>query len=89
MPGLSSAIRLNAIYLLPVNLYGPRDNFHPHSSHVIPGTDSQVRRSARQERTAAFPHGEPARRRGEFLYVEDCADGFVQRDGTLRQLPNR
>ena len=27
---------LNAIYLLPVNLYGPRDNFHPHSSHVIP-----------------------------------------------------
>ena len=27
---------LNAVYLLPVNLYGPRDNFHPHSSHVIP-----------------------------------------------------
>jgi GDP-L-fucose synthase len=27
---------LNAIYLLPVNLYGPNDNFHPHSSHVIP-----------------------------------------------------
>ena len=27
---------LSAIYLLPVNLYGPRDNFHPHSSHIIP-----------------------------------------------------
>lgn len=67
---------MNAIYLLPVNLYGPRDNFDPHSSHVIPALirkcveakergDSELR---------AWGDGTPTR---EFLYVEDAARGIV------------
>jgi GDP-L-fucose synthase len=67
---------LNAIYLLPVNLYGPRDNFHPHSSHVIP---ARVRkcveaRLAGAKQITAWGTGAVSR---EFLYVEDCAEGLV------------
>ena len=66
----------NSIYLLPVNLYGPRDNFNPASSHVIPAL---VRKAIEaQERgdkeMVAWGDGSPTR---EFLYVEDAADGIV------------
>jgi len=66
----------NSIYLLPVNLYGPRDNFNPASSHVIPAL---IRKSIEaQERgdkeMVAWGDGSPTR---EFLYVEDAADGIV------------
>jgi len=67
---------LNAIYLLPVNLYGPGDNFDPRSSHVIPAL---VRKcvEARQrgdKQIVAWGTGSASR---EFLYVEDCAEGLV------------
>ena len=66
----------NAIYLLPVNLYGPRDNFDPASSHVIPalikkcfdGIDNQ------EEEIIVWGDGTATR---EFLYVEDCAQAIV------------
>ena len=66
----------NAIYLLPVNLYGPRDNFNLQSSHVIPAL---IRKAVEaQERGEAelpvWGDGSPTR---EFLYVEDAADGIV------------
>ncbi len=66
----------NSIYLLPVNLYGPRDNFNPASSHVIPAL---IRKSIEaQERgdkeMVAWGDGSPTR---EFLYVEDAADGII------------
>ncbi|NOY98828.1 MAG: GDP-L-fucose synthase [Chloroflexi bacterium] len=66
----------NAIYLLPVNLYGPRDNFDPKSSHVIPALirkslDAQERGD---KKLVAWGDGSPTR---EFLYVEDAADGIV------------
>jgi len=66
----------NSIYLLPVNLYGPRDNFSPASSHVIPAL---IRKSIEaQERgdkeMVAWGDGSPTR---EFLYVEDAADAIV------------
>lgn len=66
----------NSIYLLPVNLYGPRDNFNPASSHVIPAL---IRKSIEaQERgdkeMIAWGDGSPTR---EFLYVEDAADAIV------------
>jgi GDP-L-fucose synthase len=67
----------NSIFLLPVNLYGPRDNFNPNSSHVIPALikkciDAQdVQRSPAIE---AWGDGSPTR---EFLYVEDAAEGIV------------
>ena len=67
---------LNAIYLLPVNLFGPRDNFHPHSSHVIPALIRKCveARDAGAEKIDAWGTGSASR---EFLYVEDCAEGLI------------
>ena len=61
------------IYLLPVNLYGPRDNFDPASSHVIP---AMIRKfvEAKSREVVLWGDGSPTR---EFLYVEDAADGIV------------
>ena len=68
---------LNSIYLLPVNLYGPRDNFHPHSSHVIPALVRKCveARDKGASEIIAWGTGSASR---EFLYVEDCAEGIVR-----------
>ncbi len=67
---------LDAIYLLPVNLYGPRDNFDPRSSHVIPALIRKCveARDGGQKEIVAWGTGSASR---EFLYVEDCAEGLV------------
>ncbi|RLC91894.1 MAG: GDP-L-fucose synthase [Chloroflexi bacterium] len=66
----------NSIYLLPVNLYGPGDNFDPDSSHVIPAlikkTIDAIDEGAR--RIEVWGSGKASR---EFLYVEDAAEGIV------------
>lgn len=66
----------NAIYPLPVNLYGPRDNFDLETSHVIPALIRKF--ITAQEKGAAevvlWGDGSPTR---EFLYVEDAAEGLV------------
>ncbi|HXK41164.1 MAG TPA: GDP-L-fucose synthase [Candidatus Paceibacterota bacterium] len=66
----------NAIYLLPVNLYGPGDNFSPESSHVIPALIKKVvdAQKAGQKYIDVWGTGKASR---EFLYVEDCAEGIV------------
>jgi GDP-L-fucose synthase len=66
----------NAIYLLPVNLYGPRDNFDLQSSHVIPALIRKaIEAQERGEKELpVWGDGSPTR---EFLYVEDAADGIV------------
>jgi len=66
----------NAIYLLPVNLYGPRDNFHPEHSHVIPAIiKKMIDAKLKGEReVVVWGTGTPSR---EFLYVEDAADGII------------
>jgi GDP-L-fucose synthase len=66
----------NSIFLLPVNLYGPRDNFDPTSSHVIPALIKKcVEAKARgDQEIVAWGDGSPTR---EFLYVEDAADGIL------------
>jgi GDP-L-fucose synthase len=66
----------NSIFLLPVNLYGPGDNFDPESSHVIPAlikkcVDAKLRRD---EAISVWGDGSPTR---EFLYVEDAAEGIL------------
>ncbi|MCZ2342418.1 MAG: NAD-dependent epimerase/dehydratase family protein, partial [Bacteroidales bacterium] len=68
---------MNAITLLPVNLYGPRDNFDPHSSHVIPALIQKVisAREAGQPGITVWGTGAASR---EFLYVDDAAAGIVQ-----------
>jgi GDP-L-fucose synthase len=65
-----------AIYLLPVNLYGPRDNFDPDRSHVIPALIRkclEAEASGEQDITC-WGDGTPTR---EFLYVEDCAEAIA------------
>ena len=68
---------LNAVFLLPVNLYGPRDNFDPASSHVIPALIKKCVDA--RDRGEAFIQGwgtgSPTR---EFIYVEDAAEGIVR-----------
>lgn len=66
----------NAIYLLPVNLYGPGDNFDPGSSHVIPALIKkfvEAKQSGAKE-VVVWGSGKPTR---EFLYVEDAARGIL------------
>ncbi|MCB9150120.1 MAG: GDP-L-fucose synthase [Caldilineaceae bacterium] len=66
----------NSIFLLPVNLYGPRDNFDPESSHVIPA----LIRKCYEAKQLNAPHiiawgdGSPTR---EFIYVKDAAEGIL------------
>jgi GDP-L-fucose synthase len=66
----------NAIYLLPVNLYGPGDNFDPEYSHVIPALIKKVfdAKKKGEKKIVAWGSGKPTR---EFLYVEDAAEGIV------------
>jgi len=66
----------NAIYLLPVNLYGPRDNFDLESSHVIPALIRKCieAQESGQKTVEVWGDGSPTR---EFLYVEDAAEGIL------------
>jgi GDP-L-fucose synthase len=66
----------NGIYLLPVNLYGPEDNFDPRSSHVIPALIRKVHEAQikGEKQLPVWGDGSPTR---EFLYSEDAARGIV------------
>src|SRR5579884_2757043 len=66
----------NGIYLLPTNLYGPRDNFDPASSHVIPALIKKCVEAVERGGDAidCWGDGTPTR---EFLYVRDAAEGIV------------
>ncbi|MBI1291572.1 NAD-dependent epimerase/dehydratase family protein [bacterium] len=77
LQGYRQQYGMNGIYLLPVNLYGPRDNFDPNSSHVIPAL---IRKCVE-----AVDSGAPditvwgtGRATREFLYVEDAADAVLR-----------
>ena len=66
----------NAIHILPVNLYGPHDNFDPKSAHVIPDVIRKMMdaKDMDQDHVMLFGDGSPTR---EFLYVEDAARGII------------
>jgi len=66
----------NAIFILPVNLYGPRDNFHLEHSHVIPALIRKMvdARIEGRDEVVVWGTGKPSR---EFLYVEDAAEGIL------------
>ena len=66
----------NSIFLLPVNLYGPRDNFNLETSHVIPALIRKAVEAGERgdKELQVWGDGSPTR---EFLYVEDAADGIV------------
>jgi len=63
---------LRTAYLLPANLYGPRDNFHPTNAHVIPDLIRKMVDGG--DEVVLWGDGSPTR---EFLYVEDAVDGLV------------
>jgi GDP-L-fucose synthase len=62
----------NAIFLLPANLYGPRDNFDLETSHVIPALIRKM--VASHDEVVLWGDGSPTR---EFLYIDDCAEGLL------------
>jgi GDP-L-fucose synthase len=66
----------NSIFLMPVNLYGPRDNFNPESSHVIPALIKKCIEAIRsgEDSIEVWGDGSPTR---EFLYVEDATEGIL------------
>jgi GDP-L-fucose synthase len=66
----------NAIYLLPVNLYGPGDNFDPASSHVIPALIKKCVDAIEHgdDKIEVWGTGQASR---EFLYIDDCAEGLL------------
>ncbi|HNR02789.1 MAG TPA: GDP-L-fucose synthase [Anaerolineaceae bacterium] len=66
----------NSIFIMPVNLYGPRDNFNPESSHVIPALIKKCVEAveSKAESIEVWGDGSPTR---EFLYVEDAAEGIL------------
>jgi GDP-L-fucose synthase len=63
---------LDAVYLLPANLYGPRDNFDLETSHVIPALIRKMVDAT--DEVVLWGDGSPTR---EFLYVDDCVEGLV------------
>ena len=67
---------LNAIYLLPVNLYGPSDNFDPESSHVIPALIRKCVEAVESGQAEIVSWGDGSATR-EFLYADDCAEAIV------------
>ncbi|MGB2631161.1 MAG: GDP-L-fucose synthase [Candidatus Omnitrophota bacterium] len=66
----------NSIFLMPVNLYGPGDNFNPDSSHVIPALIKKCFDAIEENRDEIVVWGTGKATR-EFLYVEDCARAIV------------
>jgi len=81
---IASSMASIAIYLLPVNLYGPHVSFDPSKSHVIPALNKKMHRRGCFTRKPYRSVGTGAASR-EFLYVEDCARAVCARDRTLRQ----
>lgn len=68
--------RFNSIFLLPVNMYGPGDNFDPKSSHVIPAIIRKISDAIRENKKyiEVWGDGSPTR---EFLYVDDAARAII------------
>jgi GDP-L-fucose synthase len=66
----------NSIYLLPVNLYGPGDNFDPRSSHVIPALIRKIVAAKQKQEAAVEVWGDGSASR-EFLYVDDAAEAIA------------
>src|SRR5438105_9224777 len=66
----------NSIFLVPVNLYGPRDNFDPETSHVIPALINKCLEAKTKGEREIFCWGDGTPTR-EFLYVEDCAEAIL------------
>ena len=65
---------LNGITVIPVNMYGPHDNFKPESSHVIPALIKKIHETGERGKLEIWGSGNATR---EFLHAEDCARGII------------
>jgi GDP-L-fucose synthase len=81
----------NYFSVMPTNLYGPGDNFHPENSHVLPALIRRIveAKKTQQKEVVIWGSGNPLR---EFLHVDDCADAIIHlmehvKVGTLESLP--
>lgn len=76
LDGYKREYNMNGVVVVPVNLYGPNDNFNPASSHVIPALIRKCveARDSKADYISCWGTGSASR---EFLYVEDAADGIV------------
>jgi GDP-L-fucose synthase len=74
--GYRAQYDFHAIFLLPVNLYGPRDNFEPAASHVIPALIKKVHDAQRKDEKEIVVWGDGSASR-EFLYAADAARGIL------------
>ena len=77
LDGYQRQYGLAGAFILPVNLYGPNDNFNPHSSHVIPALIRKCETAIRQgdDHMVCWGTGKVSR---EFLYVDDAAEGIIR-----------
>ena len=82
LDGYARQYGLRSAYLLPVNLYGPCDNFHLHSSHVIPALIRKCVTAIDDGKDFIECWGTGSASR-EFLYVDDCAEGILRAAETL------
>jgi GDP-L-fucose synthase len=73
---IRSQHRKNYYSVMPTNLYGPNDNFHPENSHVLPGLIHKIHTAKQNSnsRVELWGTGKPLR---EFLFVDDCADAIL------------
>jgi GDP-L-fucose synthase len=75
------------ISVMPTNLYGVNDNFHPENSHVIPGLIARMQKSI-DEGASEFPIWGSGKPRREFLYVDDMASACVHLMNSEKNLPD-
>lgn len=73
---------LNGIYLIPVNMYGPDDNFHKQDNHVLPALISRAFFAKKNQLPTLTVWGSPDVTR-DFLYVEDAVQGFILAAGKI------
>lgn len=84
LEGYRAQYGMHGVYLLPVNLYGPRDNFDPSSSHVIPALIRKCVEAQREGRPEIVVWGTGKATR-EFLHVKDAARGVVMASEVLSE----
>ncbi len=84
LDGYGRQYGLRSAYVLPVNLYGPHDNFHLHSSHVIPALIRKCVAAIDDGRDHIECWGTGSASR-EFLYVDDCAEGILRAAEALHE----
>jgi len=76
LKALSDEKKINYVYCLPANIYGPNDNFHPKNSHVVPGLIRRFCDAVKDNQKEVFIWGDGTAKR-DFMYIDDCIDAIL------------